>query len=380
MAVGGEAVARAKDGRVVLVAGALPNETVDVEISQVHPDYSRAVLRTVVEASPDRVPAPCPHAERGCGGCGWQHVSLAAQRRLKMSMVLGVLGRQGVADEPVVALGPELAPFGYRTTLRLAVAGRAGFRRYRGHDVVEVDSCQVAHPLLACLLAEGGFGAATEVVLRCGAHTGERLAVLSPSAVGARLSPSVRVIGADDLAAGRRAWIFEEIAGTRFRVSARSFFQARPDGAGVLVALVKAAMEDAPDGSVVDAYGGVGLFAATAGGDRPITVLETSASSAADARVNVPSARVLRVDVARWRPRPAAVVVADPPRSGLGRRAVVALSGTGASHFVLVSCDVASLARDAALLAAKGFALHSTTVVDMFPGTPHVETVSRFVR
>jgi 23S rRNA (uracil1939-C5)-methyltransferase len=283
-------------------------------------------------------------------------------------------------DEPVVSLGQELPAFGYRTILRLAVAGRPGFRRYRGNDLVEVDSCLVAHPLLAPLLTAGSFGAATEAVLRCGARTGELLAVLSPSAAGAALGPSVRVVGQDELAAGRRAWIFEEIAGARLRVSARSFFQANPDGAEVLVALVADAMADAPDGPVVDAYGGVGLFAATAGRERQATVLESSASSAADARVNLPSARVRHLDVSRWRGAPAAVVVADPPRSGLGRQAVAALSSTGASHLVLVSCDAASLGRDTALLAARGFGLRWTTVVDMFPGTPHIETVSRFTR
>ncbi len=131
---------------------------------------------------------------------------------------------------------------------------------------------------------------------------------------------------------------------------------------------------------MVDAYGGVGLFGATVGAGRPVTVVERSPSSAADARANLPSAQVLRLDVERWRPSPAAVVVADPPRTGLGRAAVANLAGSGAGHLVLVSCDAASLGRDAGLLAAQGYRLSSTTVVDMFPGTPHVETVSFFVR
>jgi 23S rRNA (uracil1939-C5)-methyltransferase len=73
-------------------------------------------------------------------------------------------------------------------------------------------------------------------------------------------------------------------------------------------------------------------------------------------------------------------VVADPPKTGLGRRAVATLAASGTGHLVLVSCDAASLGRDAGLLAAQGFGLGSTTVVDMFPGTPHIETVSAFVR
>ena len=213
VAAGGEAVARDQAGRVVLVAGALPGETVDAEVTQMRTDYARAQLRAVVEASPDRVPPPCPHVARGCGGCGWQHISIAAQRRLKASVVVEALRRGGRLNEPVVSLGQELPAFGYRTILRLAVAGRPSFRRYRANDLVEVDSCLVAHPLLAPLLTAGSFGAATEAVLRCGARTGELLAVLSPSAAGADLGPSVRLVGQDELAAGRRAWIFEEIAG-----------------------------------------------------------------------------------------------------------------------------------------------------------------------
>jgi 23S rRNA (uracil1939-C5)-methyltransferase len=315
-------------------------------------------------------------------------VSLAAQRRLKRSVVSEALSRSG-ASPSVVRAGPELPAFGYRTTLRMAATrrsspgpgpGRLGFRKSRAHEVVGLDSCLVAHPDLASLVAEGDFGEATEVVLRCGARTGERLAVLSPGSSGCHLPESVRVIGADELAQGRRAWIFEQVAGARLRVSARSFFQASPEGAEALAGLAEEALADAPAGPLVDAYGGVGLFGRTLGQDRAVTVLETSPSSAADARVNLPSARVRQTDVARWRPKPAAVVVADPPRTGLGRGAVACLAATGASHLVLVSCDVASLARDAALLGAKGFRLEATTVVDMFPGTPHIETVSRFVR
>jgi 23S rRNA (uracil1939-C5)-methyltransferase len=257
---------------------------------------------------------------------------------------------------------------------------RAGFRRYHGHDVVEVGECLVAHPLLGELVAEGDFGSAREVTLRCGAATGERLVLLAPTAAGASLPPSVLVVGEDEIDSGRRAWIFEEVSGARLRVSARSFFQASPGGAEALVGAVKAAAAGAGDGDLVDAYGGVGLFGATVGAGRPVTVLERSPSSSADARVNLPSAKVLRLDVERWRPSPAAVVVADPPKTGLGKRAVAALAASGTGHLVLVSCDAASLGRDAGLLAAEGFGLGSTTVVDMFPGTPHIETVSAFVR
>lgn len=381
MAAGGAAVAREPTGRVVLVDGALPGETVDAVLTEERSSYARARVTAVLEASPDRVSPPCPHVARGCGGCGWQHVSLEAQRRYKTELVAEALERIGGAPGTEVLPAPPASLAGYRTTLRLTSDGaRPGYRRHRGHEVVPVDSCLVAHPLLAELLAVGDFGEATEVTLRCGARTGDRLAVLGPSSGGASLPGPVRVIGEDELAAGRRAWIFEEVGGKRLRLSAQSFFQASPEGADVLVSLVGSAIAGAPEGLLVDAYGGVGLFAATLGANRPVTLLECSASAAADARVNLPAASVRLVDVARWRASKAAVVVADPPRAGLGAAGVAALVASRASHLALVSCDPASLGRDAALLRAKGFNLEWAALVDMFPGTPHIEVVSRFVR
>lgn len=381
MAAGGAAVAREVTGRVVLVDGALPGETVDAVLTEERSSYARARVSAVLEPSPDRVAPPCPHVARGCGGCGWQHISLEAQRRYKTEVVSEALERIGIVKGGDVIPAPPSSLAGYRTTLRLTSDGaRPGFRRHRGHEVVPVDSCMVAHPLLAELLADGGFGEASDVTLRCGARTGERLAVLGPSSEGASLPTSVRVIGTDELAAGRRSWIFEEVAGKRLRLSAESFFQASPEGAEVLVSLVSSAVAGAPEGMLVDAYGGVGLFAATVGENRPVTVLEGSASAAADARVNVPAASVRHIDVARWRASKAAVIVADPPRAGLGAAGVASLVASRASHLALVSCDSASLGRDAALLQERGFALEWAALVDMFPGTPHIEVVSRFVR
>jgi 23S rRNA (uracil1939-C5)-methyltransferase len=381
MAAGGDAVARDDRGRVIFVRGALPGETVEATVVDERTDFARAVAVAVLDPSTDRVTPPCPHVDRGCGGCGWQHVHPSAQVRLKVEIVAEALRRQGGLEDPRVKAAPALPATGYRTTLRLAVTPTgAGFRRHHGHDVVEIDSCLVAHPLLETLVAEGSFGTAEEVTLRCGVATGERLALVSPSVEGVDLPDDVQVVGVDEVRSGRRAWIHEEIDGHRFRVSARSFFQARPDGAAQLAAMVRTALNGAPDGPFVDLYGGVGLFAATSGAGRRITLVERSSSSVADARANLPGAKVLLVDVDRWRPSSAAAVVADPSRTGLGRDAVKAIAGTGTTHFALVSCDPASLGRDARLLEAAGFRHDGSTVVDMFPHTPHVEVVSRFVR
>jgi 23S rRNA (uracil1939-C5)-methyltransferase len=387
VAVGGDGIARDSDGRVVFVAGGLPGELVRTEVVEEHRDYLRATALEIVEPAPERVSPPCPIAAAGCGGCAWQHVDPAAQPRLKADMVVDALQRLGRIEDPTVDAGVELASAGYRTTLRgLATAdGRFALRERSSHDPVPVAGCRVAHPLVEEVVTSGRFPAGAEVMIRAGARTGERLVVVDPSRGTTTTVPEgVRVIGGDELAAGRRAFIHEEVAGRRFRISARSFFQPRPDGAEALIAAVASFLGDAPSAKarLVDLYGGVGLFAATVGSGWRVTLVESSPAAVADARVNLAGhdARVIRTDVARWRPAPADAVIADPPRAGLGRQGVRAVARSGAPRLVLVSCDAGALGRDAGLLRKAGYTFVHATVVDQFVNTPHVEVVTHFTR
>ena len=393
LVAGGEALARAEDGRVVFVRGALPGESVQARITEVRKGFARAELVAVVAASPERIDPPCPMVAEGCGGCDLQHVLPSAQPALKAAVVIDALRRLGGLDDPPVRLGVPAAAEGFRTTVRAAVVdGRAGYRRHHSHDVVLPDSCLVAHPLLEELLVHGDFAEAGEVTLRVAPTTGERLALVDPDTDGVVVPRDVLVVGTKALKAGRRAWIHDEIAGRRWRISARSFFQTRADGAAALVdAVARVAGDDLAGARLVDAYAGVGLFAGSllggelpAGVGRPVSAVavERSSSSVADARHNLEDldVRVIKSDVDAWRSSPAEVVVADPSRAGLGRRAVEVLASTGAAVVVLVSCDAASLGRDAALLAAQGYRLETAELVDLFPQTHHVEVVSRFAR
>jgi 23S rRNA (uracil1939-C5)-methyltransferase len=367
IAAGGDAVARDDDGKVAFVTGALPGERVLADVTEERHDFNRAVAVEILDAAPSRVSPPCPHVARGCGGCGWQHIELSAQRDLKHQIVTDALRRIAKLDAPDVRHGPHLPPDGFRTTIRLA--NGTGFRHARSHDIVDVDSCLVAHPLLQDLIGKVEMHGATEVTLRCGARTGDLLAIGD----GPISAPH-------DVRIGPKAWLTEEVAGRTWHISAKSFFQARPDGADALVALVRRAAEGAPDGAMVDAYGGVGLFGGTVGANRKVTLVEWSQSSCRDARINLPKAKVIASDVAKWRPSPAALVVADPPRAGLAKHGVKALAATKAKVLVLVSCDPASLARDARLLAEAGYEHDASTIVDLFPHTPHIEAVTRFIR
>jgi 23S rRNA (uracil1939-C5)-methyltransferase len=378
IAAGGDAIAREPDGRVVFVPGALPGELVRVTLVEERTDFARASLDEVLEPSPDRVGPPCPFVAQGCGGCSWQHIRPEAQPTLKVAIVAEALARTGGLRDAVVVAGPALATTGFRTTLRLAVdaRGRTGFRAARSHDVVAVGPCLVAHPRLNELL-DVEFPGAREVTLRCGAATGDRSAATDPA--GAVLEARLPT----DVATGRRAAIREVVEGVELHVSTGSFFQTRADGAAALVqAVAHAADGHVGAGPMVDAYAGVGLFAVTLGAGVSVTAVEWSRSSCADARHNLAGrdAHVIEVDVERWRPHSAGLVVADPSRRGLGARAAAVLAATLAPRLVLVSCDAASLARDTKLLAGHGYRHAGSTVLDLFPHTPHVEVVTRFDR
>jgi 23S rRNA (uracil1939-C5)-methyltransferase len=382
IAKGGEAVAREASGRVVFIEGALAGETVTADIVDERRDFARARVVSVIEPSADRVSPPCGFVAVGCGGCDLQHASVDAQVAMKAGIVRDALARSARVDPlpPIEVI--RLAADGYRTTVHgLVVDGRFALRRRHSHDPVAISSCMVLHPLLDELVRDGDFGGATEVTLRAGARTGERLAVVSPTADGVVLPPDVRVVGADELRAGKRAWIHEVVAGVRLRISAESFFQARPDGADALVdAVRRAAGPLGSDDRVVDAYAGVGLFAATVAATSRVIAVERNASSVADARVNLADvrARIVRADVERFRPVAADVVIADPARTGLGRVAAHKLAATGAPRLVLVSCDPAAFARDVGLLRHEGYALDRVELVDLFGHTSHIELVSTF--
>ncbi len=383
MVAGGSALCRDAAGRIVLVDGALPGERLSVEVMDDGDAFGRLV--TVLEPATGRVEPPCPFVAQGCGGCDWQHATPALQSDMRREIVTDALRRLGRLTDPVVRPGPPIGAERSRNTLRLAVDdGRLGLRARGTNDVVPVDDCLVVVPGLAELLVPGVVepGSATEVTLRVADGTGERLLLAEPTAEGVAAPEDVAVIGADELAAGRRRWFFAEVAGHRLRVSASSFFQTRGSGAAALVAIVADQVDGAPPGTFVDLFGGVGLFAVTVGGDRRIVLVERSAAAAADARQNLAGrpAKVIAKPVARWRPVPAAVVVADPARAGLGQAGVQRAAATGAARIVLVSCDAASLGRDTAALIAAGYDHVESVVVDMFGHTGHVEVVTRFDR
>ncbi|MDO8364094.1 MAG: TRAM domain-containing protein [Actinomycetota bacterium] len=376
MAAGGDGIGRLGDGRVVFVDGGLPGETVRVAVNLSKRDFAKGRVVQVELASPHRVAPPCPALAAGCGGCGWQHATAAAQLQWKADIVADALRRTAKLPGAQVDVGGSVPEWGYRTSMRMAVApgGRLGLRGARSTRVVPLEHCPVAHPALDALLSAVRARGDGELSLRVGVTSGE--ASVLPDGVNLDQLP-------DGVGIGGAAVVHEEVAGARLRVSAASFFQSGPAAAALLVQAVRAACGDALDalrGPLLDAYGGIGLFAATLGAPRSL-VVESSPSACADARANLEAdATVECVRFEQWEPQPVELAVVDPARAGLGRDAADVLAATGAARVVLVSCDPVSLARDAALLAAHGYRHAGSTVLDLFPHTPHVEVVTRFDR
>jgi len=403
LVAGGEALAReeggAHDGRVVFVDGALPGELVRVSLTSSRKDYAKGAVAEVLERSPHRDSPSCAHRRAGCGGCDWMHLAPAAQLDAKAEIVRESLRRIGRVDaqevDDIVGVGRSVSPFGYRTTIRV-VGGPGdvvGYREQGSDRVVAASSCPVADSTLSRLLPLIDLDEGAELTLRTSVATGAVTALWDRAhRRGVRGLPA-------DVHIGERAWLVERVAGQDLRVSAPSFFQSGQQAAELLVdAVTRAAPELTGCRHAVDAYGGIGLFAATAMSSAGhVTLVESSASACRDAEHNLSgrlgagpaSATILRTEVGRLAPPtdatasgrpPVDVVVADPARPGLGRPGRDALAAHEAPVFVLVSCDPVSLARDVSLLAEAGYVAEAVEVLDLFPHTHHVETVTRFVR
>jgi 23S rRNA (uracil1939-C5)-methyltransferase len=377
----GDGFGRLQDGRVIFVEGGLPGELVVAKVVKQSKDYARAVVSEVLESSEQRVEPPCEYVARGCGGCDLQHASVPLQRQIKFDIVRESLIRLGKIVDPDVRLyeSGELPVVAARTTLRVAGAPRGvGFRQRRSHDVVPIERCLVAHPSLNELLPKMRLDGAEECVVRVGVASGERMAWAEPADSVSGLPVNVGL--------NSDALVHESISGQTFQISASSFFQSSPQAATALVEATRRALGDVDSwgaGPVVDAYCGVGLFASTVFPvDRHVIAIESNPSACADARINLAErdVEVVQSPVEDWSPQPAVVVVADPARDGLRAGGVDVLTATNAQVIVLISCDPASLGRDARLLNEQHYRLEYSEVLDLFPHTHHVEVVSRFVR
>jgi len=371
---GGWALGRLEDGRALFVPYLLPGERALVRITESRPGYARGRAVELLEGSPRRVTPRCRHFGE-CGGCHYQHLGYEDQVEAKQAVLREQLARLAGLREPPLRdpLGCP-SPWNYRNHLQFhrAEDGRPGFRAFRSSRVVPIVECHLPEPALAELWprlpASRGGG---RLVLRSGTE--------GPPAAWEEQ-------GAGHGSHGASPVQFNLPCGS-FRVSPGSFFQVNtPLAARLAEEVLRELQAHLPEGGrraeVLDLYCGVGLFSrALAPHVGRVTSVELSPAACADFRHNLSgqdNARLLPGEVAEvlpgLSPRPDAAV-ADPPRAGLGPGVIRALAAL-APLIVYVSCDPATLARDARELGRQGYTLRSIRMLDLFPQTYHLETLS----
>jgi 23S rRNA (uracil1939-C5)-methyltransferase len=408
-AAGGRMIARL-DGQVVLVSGAIPGEQVTARIERVGRGVAYADVLTVDRPSLDRRAAG---ADPLCGGCIYAHIAYPRQIALKAAVIedaLTRIGRVAVPNPMAVMPSPET---GYRLRARLHVrGGRVGFFREGTHDLCDARqtgqlgprSCDALDRLAAGLrslgvtnvreteLAENVDATARVVHLEASPAidprsiaalgTSEGLTGLTTSGPSDHrpvtvVSGSPYVVDEFDL----------EAATVRLRRHVLAFFQGNRFLLRPLVSHVLSHIETGDQ--VVDLYAGTGLFAVSAAISRNarVTAIEGDRLSAGDLQANAATAGDLvsavhgsvEQSVAQLRDRPSVLIV-DPPRTGMSTAALTGAIELGATTIVYVSCDVATLARDSRRLIDAGYTLERVAGFDLFPNTPHVESVATFRR
>ncbi len=436
LAYGGNGVARL-NGFVVFVRRGLPGDTVRARVTKVKRGFAEATATEVVTPGAPRVDAPCEHYP-ACGGCRFQDLAYEAQIAAKHEQVRDAFVRIGrVADPPLETILPAESQFHYRNKLEYSFTdtprGAAlGFHRAgRWDEVLEVERCWLTTELgnairetvrewaqeegLPAFDQESQTGYLRHLVVREGRNTGQALVQLvtapgdlqgADRLVGVlRAFPEVRSIqwAVNDSPAevtnlptnllwGEEA-IEEELLGLRYRVRPNAFLQTNTAMAERLYELAIDYAELTGGETVYDLYCGIGSIGLSMA-SRALTVwgVEVSEESVACAIENaglngITNAAFFAGEVGRSlddlaeRAGPPDVVVVDPPRAGLSGKALRALARLEAPRIVYVSCNPTTLAGNVKdLVGERAYTLVRVRPVDMFPHTPHVESVSLLVR
>jgi 23S rRNA (uracil1939-C5)-methyltransferase len=405
---GGAFLAR-PEGKATFVPLTLPGEQARIRIMEDKRSYATAEPEEIVSASKYRVQPACPHFGI-CGGCSYQHGSYEAQLELKKQILLETFQRAGVPHpEQIEVLAGE--PWGYRNRIRLAFGpdGRVGYRGRRSHDIIAIEECPIASPLLvrAALSAADIFGERkpafkpAEISLFCDAKENALLASISLrgttidgfdyfSAAWKNVIPELAGIEcmyqplADQIPKQLARWGQDSIpyraAGFDYRVDHGSFFQVNR---WLIDSLVARVIADHHGTLAWDLFAGVGLFARQLTSRYEEVIAVESAPTAAQSltqNLRGTVGRSVAGDTlsflkAQSTARMPELIVLDPPRAGLGPEVTAALAAIAAPTVIYVSCDPSTLARDMKALLASGYSINSVTLADLFPQTFHLETV-----
>ena len=376
LAAGGDGIGRDASGRVTFVPRAAPGDRLRARIVHATSSFARAELAELVTPGPARVEPPCPHFLRSCGGCQWQHVARAEQLAAKQALVANALRKlEGVRLHPIGDPGPAL---GWRRRARFHIErGRAGLYELGSQRVLPIDHCPQLEPALDAAYAF--VAAATppdgELALLL-AHDG-RVAVATERAWRGAARLLIGRAGIVGVLAGDEAHgdvVLELEPG--LWGGPWDFAQASRAGNAALIAKARAALGRGP-GRLLELYAGAGNFTrgfAADGWD----VVATDAVAPAKPPAGFQAGPVHEVLTRMARAKePWDAIVLDPPRTGAAE-AIEGILRAAPRTIVYVSCDVATLARDAARL--TGYRATDAWPLDVMPETAHVEVVMRLAR
>jgi 23S rRNA (uracil1939-C5)-methyltransferase len=405
-------------GKTVFVPFVLEGEEVEATLAEQKPGFARASLDRVVSPSTDRVDPGCQYFQR-CGGCHYQHISYEQQLKIKAEILRETLRRTAKVELPCelqIHPSPEWA-YRNRTRLKVQTAPKfaLGYYRPRSHKLLPVEKCPISSPLInramAALWEHGRAGAipaavrelelfadhADEVLLieaYCEPRTAqpdaeaaaEKLTSLMHEVKGAvvfELPPANQFVDPKRLASFGKTTIVYATKRASYRVSAGAFFQANRF---LMDELVNTVIGDASGQLALDLYAGVGLFSVPLRQSfAQVIAVEASQTSFADLRQNAgQEVKAVRATTAQYLDQTSGItpdlVVADPPRGGLGENVVRSLAKLGAPRVTYVSCDPSTLARDLRTLLSLGYGIAGAHLIDLFPQTYHIESVFHLAR
>jgi 23S rRNA (uracil1939-C5)-methyltransferase len=415
---GGDGLAH-HEGRTVFVPLVLPGELVSIESAARKKKFVRGHLERVVEASPERIAAPCPYFGR-CGGCQYQHISYNAQLRYKADILRETLSRIGHVrwDGPI---GTHASPpFGYRNRAQWkirpvngGIAGAAGIGYFEAGStrLCAVDECAILSPRLAETFAKlrslvasnKAFSAIDEIEAFCDGADQKLLLNLSaermnesPRAIASALRevmPDAESILVQDRRADKielfgPGYMPYSAGGFDYRVGHLSFFQVNRF---LIDGLIETVIGDSRGRLALDLFAGVGLFAVPLAKrfDRVVGV-ESNLAAAKDLEANLPASggaslahrhMTAEAFLSHWQERPDLVIL-DPPRAGVEPETLTRLIKLAPWRINYVSCDPATLARDLATLVGDPekpgpYEIRDIYVFDIFPQTYHMEALVR---
>lgn len=391
LASGGDGVAR-DEGRVTFIPRSAPGDRVRVQLTKQTSSFARGTIVEVLVPSADRVAAPCPHFIAGCGGCTWQHVAHPAQLAAKQAIAEGALRKLGAAVERIAE---PCSPYGWRRRARFHVSGgRAGLYREGTNVVLPIDAPAGGPPVagagLACPQLEAALDAAYravaaatppdgELALALG-HEGEIVVgVEKPWKLAERLVGKAGIVGvlAGEASHGRTRIALEPgLVGGPW-----DFAQASAAGNAALIELARGALGKIADPAslgrqpkLLELYAGAGnLTRAFRADGWDVTASDVVPQAEPGFLIGAADEVLSRVI------GPFDAIVLDPPRTG----ALDAMTGIlrhAPNTIVYVSCDPATLARDAGRLVEAGYRAERAWPIDLMPQTAHVEVVLRLVR